>query len=109
MIIDKTQTLLIQPECIATVLSRHVVIDIADEKVPEASADSITPRVVDPVLLSVFGHRFMSIAEQVYIRNNPFLRSQLLTTDDMTDGPHIAEDVCISCYQGETRFQLRII
>jgi 5-oxoprolinase (ATP-hydrolysing) len=60
MIIDKTQTLLIQPECIATILSRHVVIEISDEKVPEASSDPITPRVVDPVLLSVFGHRFTS-------------------------------------------------
>lgn len=65
MIIDKTQTLLIQPECIATVLSRHVVIDIVDEKATETSSNSITPRIVDPVLLSVFGHRFMSIAEQV--------------------------------------------
>jgi 5-oxoprolinase (ATP-hydrolysing) len=63
LIIDNTQTILVTPQAKATVLKSHVVIDI----IPEAPATSLDPvvRTVDPVQLSVFGHRFMGIAEQM--------------------------------------------
>ena len=72
MVIDNTQTILIQPECTAIVCSRHVVIEVASQSNTEDSSETTTlespkcsPDIVDPVLLSVFGHRFMSIAEQM--------------------------------------------
>ena len=83
MLIDNTQTILVLPGCTANVFSHHVVIDVpksagrmAEINAGEANAvdtDATTDVVmsapslidVDPVLLSVFGHRFMSIAEQV--------------------------------------------
>ncbi|OKL59785.1 hypothetical protein UA08_04737 [Talaromyces atroroseus] len=63
LIIDKTQTILVTPGAKATVLKSHIVIDI----IPESSASASDPvvRTVDPVQLSVFGHRFMGIAEQM--------------------------------------------
>lgn len=67
---DDTQTLLIEPGCTATCLPEHVVV-----KLPSASkAASLNPAITsttddgaapDPVALSVFGHRFMSLAEQM--------------------------------------------
>ena len=63
MIIDNTQTIVIQPNAVATALSEHVLIDIdvsgAQKKSPTGGP------VLDPVQLSVFGHRFMGIAEQM--------------------------------------------
>jgi 5-oxoprolinase (ATP-hydrolysing) len=61
MIIDNTQTIVIIPEAEARILTSHVVIDITTSKTQTAVAD-LGP---DPVQLSVFGHRFMSIAEQM--------------------------------------------
>ncbi|RDW74197.1 hypothetical protein BP5796_07639 [Coleophoma crateriformis] len=61
MIIDNTQTLVIIPNAEARILTSHVVIDISRPK-EQLVADTIT---VDPIQLSVFGHRFMSIAEQM--------------------------------------------
>ncbi|KAJ5757391.1 uncharacterized protein N7511_006085 [Penicillium nucicola] len=60
MIIDKTQTIIVDPLSEASILSEHVVIDVTGTEKPEVSID-----VVDPVQLSVFGHRFMSVAEQM--------------------------------------------
>lgn len=63
MIIDNTQTIVVAPSAVATALTEHVVIDI------DGSASSRRNRgggpVLDPVQLSVFGHRFMGIAEQM--------------------------------------------
>ncbi|CAK7212729.1 hypothetical protein SBRCBS47491_001565 [Sporothrix bragantina] len=63
MIIDNTQTIVIAPNSVATALTEHVVIDIdvsgALKKSPTGGP------VLDPVQLSVFGHRFMGIAEQM--------------------------------------------
>lgn len=61
VIIDKTQTLVIIPGAEARILTSHVVIEINASKTSTAYA-SLT---VDPIQLSVFGHRFMSIAEQM--------------------------------------------
>lgn len=60
IIIDATQTLIIEPDSIATILSNHVLIEVIHGEKPKLSSTK-----VDPVQLSVFGHRFMSIAEQM--------------------------------------------
>ncbi|KAJ5777359.1 hypothetical protein N7520_000605 [Penicillium odoratum] len=60
MVIDKTQTIIVDPESTAMILPEHVVIEITGKAKPE-----ITTETVDPVQLSVFGHRFMSVAEQM--------------------------------------------
>ncbi|UPL00473.1 hypothetical protein LCI18_011407 [Fusarium solani-melongenae] len=52
VILDQTQTILIQPGWSATVLPRHLILEKA-------------LHFIDPIQLSVFGHRFMSIAEQM--------------------------------------------
>ncbi|KAF5016098.1 hypothetical protein F66182_12329, partial [Fusarium sp. NRRL 66182] len=59
MIIDATQTIVVDPASEATVLDEHVVIDLLDAETKKISADE-----VDPIQLSVFSHRFMSVAEQ---------------------------------------------
>jgi 5-oxoprolinase (ATP-hydrolysing) len=61
MIIDDTQTILVAPNATATVLTQHVVIDMASQNVDR----SLSGPVLDPIQLSVFGHRFMGIAEQM--------------------------------------------
>ncbi|KAL2845258.1 Hydantoinase B/oxoprolinase-domain-containing protein [Aspergillus pseudoustus] len=63
MIIDKTQTIVIEPNATATVLSRHVILDLSSSgKKQQAVVDAT---VVDPIKLSIFGHRFMSVADQM--------------------------------------------
>lgn len=58
--IDATQTIIIEEDSVAIVLDDHIVLDIVSAKRKTVGTDE-----VDPVQLSVFGHRFMSIAEQV--------------------------------------------
>lgn len=60
IILDATQTIVVVPGATATILERHVVLDVGVGAPKAVSAD-----VIDPVQLSVFGHRFMSIAEQM--------------------------------------------
>lgn len=60
MIIDNTQTIVVDPNATASILTNHVVLDL--ERLDKTEIDSKT---VDPIQLSVFGHRFMSIAEQM--------------------------------------------
>lgn len=61
MIIDNTQTIVVTPNAEVLILTSHVVINLElSKKMSVASSD-----IVDPVQLSVFGHRFMSIAEQM--------------------------------------------
>ncbi|KAJ5484299.1 Hydantoinaseoxoprolinase N-terminal [Penicillium expansum] len=60
MIIDKTQTIVVEPNATATILSRHVILDVQSSKKQTADAT-----VVDPIRLSIFGHRFMSVADQM--------------------------------------------
>jgi 5-oxoprolinase (ATP-hydrolysing) len=60
LIIDKTQTIVVLPKAIANVLESCVVIDqeTTVDKAPVSDEFS-------PIQLSIFGHRFMSIAEQM--------------------------------------------
>ncbi|KAK9457800.1 Hydantoinase B/oxoprolinase-domain-containing protein [Dipodascopsis uninucleata] len=58
---DGTQTILISPNAHALILATHVVVNIGDED----SAKSVKTEEIDPIMLSIFGHRFMAIAEQM--------------------------------------------
>jgi 5-oxoprolinase (ATP-hydrolysing) len=60
MILDKTQSIVVVPGAQAKVLSVHVVIDV-----PRLGNIQTSSTTVDPIQLSVFAHRFMSIAEQM--------------------------------------------
>ncbi|KAK2626126.1 hypothetical protein QTJ16_004388 [Diplocarpon rosae] len=60
IILDATQTIVLDPASEATILTQHVIVDLLDTERRAISAE-----VVDPIHLSIFGHRFMSIAEQM--------------------------------------------
>ncbi|KAL2835027.1 Hydantoinase B/oxoprolinase-domain-containing protein [Aspergillus cavernicola] len=60
MIIDKTQTIVVDPLSKAIILPEHVILEV-----DQADQQSVTTEIVDPVQLSVFGHRFMTVAEQM--------------------------------------------
>lgn len=64
IIADGTQTNVIPPNASALVLKSHVVVSISDQK-QNGTANGVLDESVDPVLLSIFGHRFMDIAEQM--------------------------------------------
>ncbi|CDM26908.1 hypothetical protein CBS147339_3464 [Penicillium roqueforti] len=59
---DATQTIVVPPEASALLTKTHVVINIGES---DASQPKISTGNVDPILLSVFSHRFMAIAEQM--------------------------------------------
>ncbi|RMJ09443.1 hypothetical protein CDV36_010931 [Fusarium kuroshium] len=63
VILDQTQTILVQPGWSATVLPRHLVLEKASQSAPKTEEED--EAFIDPIQLSVFGHRFMSIAEQM--------------------------------------------
>ena len=60
IILDKTQTIVLDPTNVAKILKSHVVIDVGLGPKPKIRTD-----VVDPIQLSIFSHRFMGIAEQM--------------------------------------------
>ncbi|CAH0044703.1 unnamed protein product [Clonostachys solani] len=60
MIIDKTQTIVVDHLSKAIILPEHVVLEVS-----KAEKQSVTTESVDPVQLSVFGHRFMTVADQM--------------------------------------------
>ncbi|KAL2143733.1 hypothetical protein VTI28DRAFT_10097 [Corynascus sepedonium] len=64
MLADGTQTIVVTPNTTALVLETHVVIDIPESEKDRYSKAS-QEREVDPIMLSIFGHRFMAIAEQM--------------------------------------------
>lgn len=62
IIIDQNGTILIEPECIAFTNSKgDIIIDISAQKHSQTSAST----GLDTTQLSIFSHRFMSIAEQM--------------------------------------------
>lgn len=73
LILDKTLTILVVPESTATITDSSVVIDLEGNNPSGKPAFSIAKPVqahgadqeVSPIQLSIFGHRFMSIAEQM--------------------------------------------
>lgn len=60
MIIDKTQTIVVDPSSTATVLPEHIILEVYGTAKP-----AVDTAQVDPIQLSVFSHRFMSVAEQM--------------------------------------------
>lgn len=63
VIIDKTQTIVVAPNAVAHLLDTCIVIDLKDE--PTSSPGTAVSSEIDPIRLTIFGHRFMSIAEQM--------------------------------------------
>ena len=59
---DGTQTLVIPPGATALVIDTHVVINVGDKGSQNTAANT---EGVDPIMLSIFAHRFMAIAEQM--------------------------------------------
>lgn len=60
IIIDETQTIVVSPNATVHVLDTCILMDL--ESAPREATHSSG---VDPVRLSIFGHRFMSVAEQM--------------------------------------------
>ncbi|CAF9914941.1 MAG: hypothetical protein GOMPHAMPRED_008335 [Gomphillus americanus] len=58
---DDTQTIIVTPESTALAIETHIIIDIGEEK----KDAGLSIKEVDPIMLSVFAHRFMAIAEQM--------------------------------------------
>jgi 5-oxoprolinase (ATP-hydrolysing) len=63
IIADGTQTIVIPPGASALVIQTHVVINIGESE--GAQGKEVSTKEVDPVMLSIFAHRFMAIAEQM--------------------------------------------
>lgn len=59
---DGTQTLVVTPGATALVIETHVVINIGKS---ESQDTKVNAKEVDPIMLSIFAHRFMAIAEQM--------------------------------------------
>ncbi|KAJ5083076.1 hypothetical protein N7532_012119 [Penicillium argentinense] len=64
VIIDKTQTIVVVPNAVANLLETCIVIDLQDKLAVPVSETQVSSEI-DPIRLSIFGHRFMSIAEQM--------------------------------------------
>ncbi|KAK0638822.1 Hydantoinase B/oxoprolinase-domain-containing protein [Cercophora newfieldiana] len=65
MLADGTQTIVVTPKSTALVLETHVIIESKSDGDKDKSSDASGHREVDPIMLSIFGHRFMAIAEQM--------------------------------------------
>ncbi|KAJ5379670.1 uncharacterized protein N7496_002098 [Penicillium cataractarum] len=65
VIIDQTQTIVVAPNSVANLLETCIVIDILKETQSVSAPETQTSSEIDPIRLSIFGHRFMSIAEQM--------------------------------------------
>lgn len=59
---DETQTLVVTPGTTALITETHVVMNVGDVQASDAEASTTE---VDPIMLSIFAHRFMAIAEQM--------------------------------------------
>jgi 5-oxoprolinase (ATP-hydrolysing) len=62
IIADGTQTIVVPPGASALAINTHVVINIGEGS---GLDKEIGTKEVDPILLSIFAHRFMAIAEQM--------------------------------------------
>lgn len=65
MLADGTQTIVVTPKAKAVLLDTHVIVNLEDRKGKGESEQDQSKREVDPIMLSIFGHRFMAIAEQM--------------------------------------------
>ncbi|WWC64907.1 uncharacterized protein I303_107521 [Kwoniella dejecticola CBS 10117] len=63
IIVDSTQTIVVEPSSRAVILKEHVIIQLEDSKSRTNEVDGELS--TDPIMLAVFANRFMSIAEQM--------------------------------------------
>jgi 5-oxoprolinase (ATP-hydrolysing) len=61
LIADKNSTIVVEPHCSALMTSQHVVISVGGPTLSKVKYNT----ELDYIQLSIFGHRFMSIAEQM--------------------------------------------
>ena len=61
IIADGTQTIVVTPGSTALIIETHVIINIGKE----GQSTGVNAKEVDPIMLSIFAHRFMAIAEQM--------------------------------------------
>jgi len=59
---DETQTIVVTPGATALMIDTHIVINLGEDDGSEKKLDT---EQVDPIMLSIFSHRFMAIAEQM--------------------------------------------
>ncbi|CAI6100995.1 unnamed protein product [Clonostachys chloroleuca] len=64
IIIDETQTLVAVPGATVHVLDTCIIMDL-EQSAPKLPVNGTTEEQIDPVRLTIFGHRFMSVAEQM--------------------------------------------
>ncbi|CAG9994318.1 unnamed protein product [Clonostachys byssicola] len=64
IIIDETQTLVAVPGAIVHVLDSCIIMDL-EQSAPKLPVNGNVEEQIDPVRLTIFGHRFMSVAEQM--------------------------------------------
>jgi 5-oxoprolinase (ATP-hydrolysing) len=65
VILDQTQTIVVSPNWQATALRHHLFLENNRGVKPNEKTSQAGEMIIDPIQLSVFGHRFMSIAEQM--------------------------------------------
>ncbi|GAB0135107.1 hypothetical protein EsDP_00003456 [Epichloe bromicola] len=67
MLADGTQTIVVPPNTDALTTETHVILDNnkREDAKEEGQHGENADREVDPIMLSIFGHRFMAIAEQM--------------------------------------------
>lgn len=67
MLADGTQTIVVTPKAEAVILDTHVVVNLGEDDKEKGGDDDVPShqKDVDPIMLSIFGHRFMAIAEQM--------------------------------------------
>ncbi|KAK7962240.1 uncharacterized protein PG986_003065 [Apiospora aurea] len=78
--IDKTQTIFVEPGFKGYILSSHVVLEKIQNELPSSTPrapTTISADSINPIQLSVFAHRFMSIAEQM---GNTLQRTSISTS-----------------------------
>ncbi|KAI0484559.1 Hydantoinase B/oxoprolinase-domain-containing protein [Xylariaceae sp. FL0804] len=76
LVIDKTQTILVEPGFKGYILPNHVVLETAQEET-RTNQSALLANTINPIQLSVFAHRFMSIAEQM---GNTLQRTSISTS-----------------------------
>lgn len=76
MVIDQTQTILVEPNFHAYVISNHVVLERTEGRTQSCEANTAGSNI-NPIQLSVFAHRFMGIAEQM---GNTLQRTSISTS-----------------------------
>ncbi|KAK8074742.1 hypothetical protein PG997_009405 [Apiospora hydei] len=80
LVIDKTQTIFVEPRFKGYILSNHVILEKIQNELPSSTPNApttISADSINPIQLSVFAHRFMSIAEQM---GNTLQRTSISTS-----------------------------